>query len=67
MVELHQRLTIVNQSLTFHLKITSGGKVIYEGNDMHRISFIKGLLEFSQDCAQTVATVSNWHLDKGKH
>ena len=43
--------------------ITSAGKKIYDGNDLHNICFIKGLLEFSQDYAKTVATQYNWYLD----
>ncbi|KAL9961797.1 hypothetical protein ACROYT_G030817 [Oculina patagonica] len=40
-----------------------GGKKLYDGNDMHKISFIKGLLEFSDDFSRTVATIFNWYLD----
>ena len=50
-------------SMINHIMITSGGKNVYDGNDLHKISFIKGLLEFSDDYSRTVATNFNWYLD----
>lgn len=50
-------------SMINHLMITSAGKKIYDGNDLHKICFIKGLLEYSQDYSKTVAKQSNWFLD----
>ena len=50
-------------SMINHIMIHSGGKKVYDGNDLHKISFIKGLLEFSDDYSRTVATNFNWYLD----
>ena len=50
-------------SMINHIMITSGGKKAYDGNGLHKISFIKGLLEFSDDYSRTVATNFNWYLD----
>lgn len=50
-------------SIINHIMITSGGKKVYDGNDLHKISFVKGLLEFSDDYSRTLATNFNWYLD----
>ena len=50
-------------SIINHIMITSGGKKIYDGNNLHKISFLKGLVEFSDDYSRTTATNFNWYLD----
>ena len=43
-------------SLTNHLMIKSAGKIIYDTNNLHKITFVKNLLEFSDDYSRSVAT-----------
>ncbi len=50
-------------SLINHIMITSSGKKLYDSNDLHRISFVKSLVEFSQDYARSIGTESIYYLD----
>ncbi|KAL9961326.1 hypothetical protein ACROYT_G030242 [Oculina patagonica] len=65
--KLIEKLDIICGSISagntsYELK-NQGGKKPYDGNDLHKICFIKGLLEFSDDYSRTVATNFNWYLD----
>ena len=59
------RITMINgsHSLIKHMKITSAGKIVYENDNLHRVTNAKNLLEYSNDFSQTIATNSFWYLD----
>ena len=52
-------VTVINgsHSLIDHLMIKSAGKIIYDTNNLHEITFVKNLLEFSDDYSRSVATI----------
>ena len=41
----------------------SAGKIIYDTNNLHKVTFVKNLLEFSDDHSRSVATKNVWYLD----
>ena len=57
--------TVVNGSHSFikHLTIKSGGKIIYDTDSLHLVTFVKNLLEYSDDYSRSVANNSFWYLD----
>ena len=59
------RSTIINgsHSLIKHLVIKSAGKIIYDTDNLHLVTFAKNLLEYSDDYARSVAKNSLWYLD----
>ena len=59
------RSTIINgsHSIIKHLVIKSAGKIIYDTDNLHLVTFIKNLLEYSDDYSRTVAKNSLWYLD----
>ena len=59
------RTTIINgaHSLIRHMAIKSAGKIIYDTDNLYLVSFVKNLLEYSDNCARSVAKNSLWHLD----
>ena len=59
------RITVINgaHSLINHLKISSAGKIVYETDNLHNVTFIKNLLEYSDDFSRSVAKNSFWYLD----
>lgn len=59
------RTTIINgaHSLIKHIVIKSAGKIIYDTNNLHLVTFVKNLLEYSDDYARTVAKDALWYLD----
>ena len=59
------RSTIINgsHSLIKHLVIKSAGKIIYDTDNLHLVTFVKNLLEYSDDYSRTVAKNSLWYLD----
>ena len=59
------RTTIINgaHSLIKHLVIKSAGKIIYDTDNLHLVTFAKNLLEYSDDNARSVAKNSLWYLD----
>ena len=59
------RTTIINgsHSLINHLVIKSAGKIIYDTDNLHLVTFAKNLLEYSDDYARSVAKNSLWYLD----
>ena len=59
------RITIINgaHSLIKHMVIKSAGKIVYESDNIHRITNAKNLLEYSDDFSRSVAKNSFWYLD----
>ena len=59
------RIAIINgaHSLISHLMIKSAGKIIYETTNLHKITYVKNLLEYSDDYSRSVAKNSFWYLD----
>ena len=59
------RITVINgsHSLIKHLMIKSAGKIVYDTDNLHNVTFIKNLLEYSDDYSRSVAKNSLWYLD----
>ena len=59
------RITMINgsHSLKRHMVIKSSGKIVYESDNLHRITNAKNLLEYSDDYSRSVAKNSFWNLD----
>ena len=59
------RTTIINgsHSLIKHMVIKSAGKIIYDTDNLHLVTFAKNLLEYSDDYTRSVAKNSLWYLD----
>ena len=53
-----------SSSIIEKMMITSSGRKLYDSDNLHKINFVKSLLEYSQDYAKTVATQSGWYLDE---
>ena len=51
------RVTVINNShsLIKHLMITSAGKIVYDTDNLHNVTFVKNLLEYSDDYSRSVA------------
>jgi len=50
-------------SLSKSLNLKSAGKTLYENTDIHKVIFIKNLLDFSDDFSRGVAKNQFWYLD----
>ena len=59
------RITVINGSHSFikQMKITSAAKIIYDSDNLHKVTFVKNLLEYSDDFSRTVGKRSFWYLD----
>ena len=59
------RITMINgsHSLIRHMVIKSSGKIVYESDNLHRITNAKNLLEYSDDFSRSVAKNTFWYLD----
>ena len=59
------RITIINgsHSLIKHMVIKSSGKIVYESDNLHRITNVKNMLEYSDDYSRSVAKNSFWYID----
>ena len=59
------RITVVNgaHSLIKQLVIKSSGKIVYQSDNIHRITNVKNVLEYSDDFSRSVAKNSFWYLD----
>ena len=59
------RITVINgaHSLISHMMIESAGKIVYDTNNLHKVTFVKNLLEYSDDFSRSVAKNSLWYLD----
>ena len=43
--------------------VRSAGKIIYDTDNLHLVTFVKNLLEYSDDYSRSVAKSSLWYLD----
>lgn len=59
------RTTINNgsHSLIKHMVIKSAGKIIHDTDNLHLVTFVKNLLEYSDDYGRSTAKNSLWYLD----
>ena len=59
------RISIINgsHSLINHMVIKSGGKIVYDSDNIHKIVNLKNLLEYSNGYGKSVGTDSFWYLD----
>ena len=59
------RITMINgsHSLIKHMVIKSSGKIVYESDNIHRVTNAKNLLEYSDDFSRSIAKNSFWYLD----
>ena len=59
------RAAVINgaHSLINHIMIKSAGKIVYDTNNLHKVTFVKNLLEYSDDFGRSVAKNSLWYLD----
>ena len=59
------RITLINgsHSLINRITIRSAGKVVYVTDNVHRITNVKNLLEYSNDFSKSVAEKTFWYLD----
>ena len=59
------RATIINgsHSLIRHMVIKSSGKIVYESDNLHRITNVKNILEYSDDYSRSIAKNSFWYID----
>ena len=59
------RIAVINgsHSLINHITIKSSGKIVYDTNNLHKVTFVKNLLEYSDDYSRSVAKDSLWYLD----
>ena len=59
------RTTLINgsHSLIKHMVVKSSGKIIYDTDNLHLVTFAKNLLEYSDDYPRSVAKNSFWYLD----
>ena len=59
------RITVINGSHSFinHMMIKSAGKIVYDTDNLHKVTFVKNLLEYSDDFSRSVAKNSLWYLD----
>ena len=59
------RITVINgaHSLMKNLMIKSAGKFVYDTDNLHNDTFVKNLLEYSDDNSGPVAKNSLWYLD----
>ena len=58
-------ITVINEahSLIKHMTIKSAGKIVYDTDNLHKVTFVKNLLEYSDDFSRSVAKNSFWYLD----
>ena len=59
------RIAIINgaHSLIYQMMIKSAGKIVYDTNNLHKVTFVKNLLEYSDDYSRSVAKNSLWYID----
>ena len=59
------RITMINgsHSLIDHMIIKSAEKIVYDTDNLHKVTFTKNLLEYSDDFSRSVAKNSFWYLD----
>ena len=59
------RKTVINgsHSLIDHMMIKSAGKIVYDMDNLHKVTTVKNILEYSDDYSRSVAKNSFWYLD----
>ena len=59
------RIAVINggHSLIGHMMIKSAGKIVYDTDNLNKVTFVKNLLEYSDDYSRSVAKDSLWYLD----
>ena len=59
------RIAVINgaHSLISHMMIKSAVKIVYDTDNLHKVTFVKNLLEYSDDFSRSVAKNSLWYLD----
>ena len=59
------RVAVINgaHSLISHIMIKSAGKIVYDTNNLHKVTFVKNLLEYRDQFGRSVAKNSLWYLD----
>ena len=59
------KITVINGAHSFikHLMIKSAGKIIYDTDNLHKVTFVKSLLEYSDDFSRSIAKNNLWYLD----
>ena len=62
------QISIINgsHSLINHIMIKSAGNIVYDTNNLHKVTFVKNLLEYSDDYSRSVGKNSLWYLDTTK-
>ena len=62
-----ERVSVINgsHSLINHITIKSAGKIVYDTDNLHKVTFVKNLLEYSDDFSRSVDKNSFWYLDTG--
>ena len=57
--------TVINGSHSFikRLAVKSRGIIVYDTDNLHLVTFVKNLLEHSNDYSRSVAKNSFWYLD----
>ena len=58
-------VTMINgsHSLIKHMVVRRSEKIIYDTDNLHKVTFVKNLLEYSDDYSRSVAKNSFWYLD----
>ena len=59
------RITVIHGSFSLnkHVMIKSAGKIVYNTDNLYNVTFVKNLLEYSDDYSRSVAKNSLWYLD----
>ena len=59
------RITVINGAHSFikHIMIKSAGKIVYDTDNLHKVTYVKNLLEYSDDYSRSTAKNSFWYLD----
>lgn len=59
------RATVIDgaHSLVQDMTIKSGGKIVYDTDNLHKVVNLKNLLEYSEEYSRSVAKNSLWYLD----
>ena len=63
--DANDRITVINRShsLINQMMIKSAGEIVYNTDNLHKVTFVKNLLEYSDDYSRSVAKNSLWYLD----
>ena len=58
------RATVINGAHSLiKMTIKSAGKIVYDTSNLHKVIFVKNLLQYSDDFSRSVAKNSFWYLD----